>query len=78
MLYNARRGERMADWITTTEAIGLTHYNLVYLRRLIRSGKVAAVKKGNAWWIDRKALLDYVKSAKKSKDRRRGPRVDRT
>ncbi len=67
----------MADWITCGEATELTHYNIVYLRRLIRGGKVAAVKKGHAWWIDRKSLLDYARGAKKSKDRRRGPRIDK-
>ncbi len=68
----------MTDWITCNEAAELTHYNPVYIRRLIRNDKVAAVKKGHAWWIDRKALLEYVKSAKQSKDRRRGPRIDRS
>jgi len=67
----------MADWITCNEAAEVTHYNPVYIRRLIRGGKLSAIKKGNAWWIDRKALLDYMKGAKKSKDRRRGPRIDK-
>lgn len=69
----------MTDWITTTEAAELSGYHPVYLRELIRKGEIAALKKGNAWWVDHKALLLYLKAATKSEDRRKGPKgVDKT
>lgn len=64
----------MTDWITTTEAAEMSGYHPVYLRELIRKGEIAALKKGNAWWVDRKALLFYLKAAAKSEDRRKGPK----
>jgi len=62
------------EWLTTQEACQLTKYHPVYLRDLIRKKKIAAVKKGNAWWVNRKALLTYVREAGKSEDKRRGPK----
>ena len=63
----------MPDWITTTEATELSGYHPDHLRELIRDGKIYAEKKGNAWWVDRKSLLEYVRAANKSGDKRRGP-----
>jgi len=64
----------MADWITTAEAAELSGYHPDHLRELIRDGQIAAVKKGNAWWVDSKSLLTYLKAAQKSEDKRRGPK----
>ena len=72
----ARGGIMTSDWITTAEAAELSGYHVEYIRELIRNGAIAAVKKGNAWWIDRKALLGYVKAAEKAKDRRWGAKSD--
>jgi excisionase family DNA binding protein len=47
----------MADWITTTEAVSLTRYNSEYIRRLVRTKKIAARKFGTIWQINRKSLL---------------------
>lgn len=62
------------DWITTGEAAELSGYHIYYLRELIRAGKIAAVKKGYAWWVDRRSLLIFIKTAMKSEDKRRGGR----
>ena len=71
--------ERMAtDWITITEAVELSGYHPDHLRELIREGKIAATKKGNSWWVDKQALLAYLKAAKKSADKRRGPKIAKT
>ncbi len=63
----------MADWITTTEAAELSGYHPDHLRELIRAGKIYAEKKGNAWWVDRKSLLDYIRNIKKLGEKR-GPK----
>ena len=64
----------MADWITTEEAAELSGYHIFYLRRVIRSGKIKAEKKGGSWWIDRSSLLEYSKQATTSDDKRHGPK----
>lgn len=66
------------DWLTTQEAAELSGYHPEYLRDLIRIGAIAATKKGNSWWVDRKSLVAYIKEAEKSKDRRRGPKKEAT
>jgi excisionase family DNA binding protein len=65
------------QWLTVNEAAEISGYHPVYLRRLIRGGEITAEKKGNAWWVDRKALLAYLEAAQKSSDRRWGPKVDK-
>ena len=64
----------MADWITTDEAAELSGYNVEYVRRLIRDGKIAAEKKGGQFWIQRQVLLEYIEAAKESVDKRHGPK----
>ena len=62
----------MGDWISTQEASQLSGYNPHYLRRLMRGKLIAADKKGNTWWIDRKSLLAYIKAAQSADDGRFG------
>lgn len=66
----------MADWISVGEAAELSHYHPYYIRELIRKGKLAAVKKGNAWWVDRDFLTSFLQEAVLShtNDKRHGPR----
>jgi excisionase family DNA binding protein len=64
----------MSDWITTTEAIRLTGYNAEYIRRLVRSKKIEAQKFGTLWQIDRKSLVSYLRTSRRSADKRRGPK----
>ena len=62
----------MTNWITSAEATAISGFNSDYLRRLIRTWRIAAEKKGGHYWIDRQSLLDYLKDGQKSKDARRG------
>lgn len=66
----------MPDWasVTIEEASRMTGYNKEYLRRLIRDGKIEAVRFGPAYAIKKDNLLDYIKNAKGSGDKREGPR----
>jgi len=61
-----------SDWITTEEAAEITGYHPEYLRKLIRNTKIYAEKKGNTWWVDRKAVLTYLAEAERSEDKRWG------
>lgn len=62
------------DWITTKEAVELSGYHPDHLRRLIRGGEVVARKFGIVWQVSKQSLLAYVESAKRSDDKRRGPK----
>jgi hypothetical protein len=68
----------MATWITTEEAVEISGYHVVHIRRLITGGQIAAVKKGHAWWVDRKSLERFMRDSAKSNDARRGGRSAKT
>lgn len=44
------------DWLTTAHAARLTGYDEAHLRRLARSGKLPAIKRGKVWYVRRDAL----------------------
>ena len=49
-------------------------YNVQYLRRLLRDGRLTGLKLGQAWLIDKGTFEAYLENAKYAKDRRFGPR----
>ncbi len=63
---------KQEEWITTKEAVAITGYNPIYLRELIRTGKIEAQKWGRDWQVSRKNLMAYVRRAEKSSDKRMG------
>jgi excisionase family DNA binding protein len=67
----------MADWITTEEASQMTGYSIAHLLDLLRQKVLKAEKKGGQYWIDKKALSEYVSQAAKNKDKRHGPKGKR-
>ncbi|MCB8944546.1 MAG: helix-turn-helix domain-containing protein [Ardenticatenaceae bacterium] len=62
------------DWITTAEAAAISGYHPVYLRELIRDGKIRGRKWGAAWQVSRESLLAYLHEATSAEDKRRGPK----
>lgn len=68
------RGMTDGDWLTTKEAAELSGYNVQYVRRLIRNGRVEARKFGPVWQVNRQSLTAYVKAAEATDDKRRGPK----
>lgn len=62
------------EWITTKEAAEISGYHPVYLRELIRDGKVHGQKFGIVWQVNKQSLLSYLQQAQKSDDKRRGPK----
>ena len=50
----------MEQWITLVEAVKLSGYNSVHLRRLLRAGDVAGKKVSIVWLVDRQDLLRYM------------------
>ena len=55
-------------------AAELTGYNIQYLRRLLRAGKLEAIKIGQIWLVNLASLQAYFSSAISSNDLRFGPK----
>jgi excisionase family DNA binding protein len=62
------------EWLTTEQAAELSGYHENYIRRIIRAGKVRAQKFGPTWQVNRDSLLQYLDMAKKTTDKRWGPK----
>ena len=49
-------------------------YNVQYLRRLIRNGRLTGMKLGQTWLLDRNGFEDYLEDALQANDKRYGPK----
>jgi len=49
-------------------------YNVQYLRRLLRYGKLTGMKLGQTWLLDKRTLEAYLEKANHTKDKRFGPK----
>ena len=49
-------------------------YNVQYLRRLLRDGRLSGMKLGQTWLIDKRTFEAYLEKAKQAKDKRFGPK----
>jgi excisionase family DNA binding protein len=69
----------MPEWpsYTIKEASEKTGYNEEYLRRLIRQGKIDAIKVGPTYLIRKDSLEKYIAEVQESDDARTGPRKKR-
>ena len=65
------------DWITTREAAEYSGYDIEHIRRLIRRGRITAVKKGRDWWINFDSFSTYLTAMQSSEDGRAGPKPAR-
>jgi len=75
--YYLFKGENaMPEWASYSvkEASGISGYNEEYLRRLIRQGKIEAVKIGPAYLIRAESLERYIAETQTADDARTGPR----
>ena len=64
-------------WMTTQEAAEYSGYDIQYVRRLARQGKIGAVKKGRDWWVDVEMFTAYLNTMLGSEDGRAGPKPAR-
>jgi excisionase family DNA binding protein len=67
----------MPEWpsYTIKEASQKTGYNEEYLRRLIRQGKIEAIKVGPTYLIRVDSMEKYIAEVQDSDDARTGPRT---
>ena len=49
-------------------------YNVQYLRRLLRDGRLTGMKLGQTWLIDKVRFDVYLENAHQTKDKRFGPK----
>lgn len=60
--------------LTVNNAAEATGYNIQYLRRLLRSGKLKGIKIGQIWLIEMQSLEMYLQHIESTSDQRCGPR----
>ena len=61
--------------ISVKEAAFRSGYNVQYLRRMLRDGKLSGVKLGQTWLIDRRKFDTYLEHAHHTKDKCFGPKL---
>jgi len=49
-------------------------YNVQYLRRMLRDGRLFGAKLGQIWLLDKRTFEAYLESAHQTNDKRFGPR----
>ena len=60
--------------ISVKAAAFLSGYNMQYLRRLIRNGRLTGMKLGQTWLMDKGTLEAYLENANHTEDKRFGPK----
>ena len=60
----------MEDWLTTYEAVRISGYELDYIRKLVRAGKIIGRKWGQSWQVSRASLLKFLKSREQQGEKR--------
>jgi excisionase family DNA binding protein len=66
-------GLLLDKYVTVQATAKLTGYNLQYLRRLLRAGRLMGVKVGQVWLIELAALIVFLEGVQSTQDRRFGP-----
>ena len=61
--------------LTVQAAAEATGYNMQYLRRLLRSGRLEGIKIGQIWLIEMQSLEGYLQQVETTSDRSCGPRL---
>ena len=60
--------------ISVQAAVEISGYSLQYLRRLLRNGRLAGLKIGQVWLVDKSTFEAYFMKAAQATDRRFGPK----
>jgi excisionase family DNA binding protein len=72
---SAVSSEQPDVYMPAQAAADYSGYNLQYIRRLLNGGVLEGVKVGQVWLVKVASLDAYLKSVRKTNDRRYGPRV---
>jgi len=49
-------------------------YNVQYLRRMLRDGRLTGMKLGQTWLLDKRTFEAYLERAHQTRDKRFGPK----
>ena len=60
--------------ISVKAAAFISGYNMQYLRRLLRNGRLTGMKLGQTWLIDKGTFEVYLENANRTQDKRFGSR----
>jgi excisionase family DNA binding protein len=74
MIATKRRMPDLAEFITTEEAAQALGFHVIYIRRMVREGKLKGVKVGPTWLVAKKSIEEYKKQTEgmSKNDPRRG------
>ena len=64
----------LTEHISVKAAAEFSGYNIQYLRRLLRNGRLAGIKIGQVWLILIDSLETYLRNGQMVRDGRHGPR----
>ena len=62
------------NYISVKAAAFHSGYNVQYLRRLLRNGRLSGMKLGQTWLFDKRILEAYLENANHTNDKRFGPK----
>jgi len=65
----------IGKYVTIQTATEATGYNIQYLRRLLRAGKITGIKLGQVWLIEYASLEAYFQMKTNSEDKRCGAKT---
>ena len=60
------------NFLSVKDAAEYSGYSLQYLRRLLRTGKLAGLKLGQQWLVEMESFCSYLDKVEKSHDNRFG------
>ncbi len=64
----------MPEWITSSEAAEVSGYDVQWICRLTRAGKIGAERKSRDWWIDRDKFHACLAAMTELGNKRHDPR----
>jgi excisionase family DNA binding protein len=64
----------LGEYITVKTAAEISGYNQQYIRRLLRENTFRSKRLGQLWLIDQKDFIKYLNEARRSNDKRFGPK----
>jgi len=68
-------GILVEEYVIVQKAAALTGYNVQYLRRMLRAGRLKSAKVGQVWLIQLESLAVYLNQAIYTTDQRWGPKL---
>ena len=78
LMRHHHKATTLEEFVTIEEAMRESGYTGQYLRRMAKTGKVRAVKRGHFWLVDLHSLRAYARMTEEvsQSDKRYGPREE--